>query len=408
MKRPAKITLSLLALFLVGMLGFSAGRLSQTTTSAKTTPPLNVTTGTPTENEVVDFGIFWETWNTAKELYLSKGKVDEKEMVYGAVKGMVQSLGDPYTEFFTPEENKTFQQDVSGSFGGIGAEIGFKNGDLTIVAPLKDSPAEQVGLRAGDKILKIGDTIVTKDMSLEEAIRLIRGPVDTKITLLILKKDSQTPKEFTITRREITIPTAEMEMLSDGIAHIKLYNFNARAATKFYSLIFNSLVQGARGYIIDVRSNPGGYLEVSIDIASHFVEPGHVVVKEENYKGQVQFHRSRIGGSAILKNFPTVMLVNEGSASASEILAGALRDNRGIKIIGKKTFGKGSVQELRTLSDGSSLKITVARWLTPNGTSLANGGIVPDYDIDLTEEQIKNGQDPQLEKAIEVLKNQLK
>ncbi|MBI5152951.1 MAG: S41 family peptidase [Parcubacteria group bacterium] len=400
-----KILVFIISFLLVGIGSFYVGRISATILPPQIIIPAHVTS--PTKPNL-DFGIFWETWNTAQDLYISKAKIDEKNMVYGATKGMVKSLGDPYTEFFTPEENKTFSQEVGGAFGGIGAEIGFKNGDLTIVAPLKGNPAEAVGLHAGDKILKIDDKIVTKDMSLDEAIRIIRGPIDTKVKLLILRKDVQAPKEFEITRKEIVIPTAELDMLEGGVAHIKLYNFNARAASKFYSLLYESLLGGAKGYIIDVRNNPGGFLEVGINIASHFIEPGQVVVKEENYKGQVQLHRSNINGSAVLRQFPVILLANEGSASASEILIGALRDNRGIKLVGKKTFGKGTVQELRTLSDGSSLKVTIARWLTPKGISLANGGLIPDYEVAFTEEDAENKRDPQLKKAIEILKEQIK
>ncbi|MBI5421198.1 MAG: S41 family peptidase [Parcubacteria group bacterium] len=401
----AKIPLLIISLFLVGVGSFYIGRISVALVPPQIVIPAHVTS--PTKPNL-DFGIFWEAWNTAQDLYLFKSKINEKEMVYGATRGMIKSLNDPYTEFFTPEENKTFAQEVGGAFGGIGAEIGFKNEDLTIIAPLKGNQAEAVGLQAGDRILKIDAKIVTKDMSLDEAIRLIRGPIDTKVKLLILRKDAQTPKEFEITRKEVVIPTAELDMLEGGIAHIKLYNFNARAASKFYSLIYESLLKGTKGYIVDVRNNPGGFLEVGIDIASHFIEPGQIVVKEENYKGQVELHRSSIDGSAVLRQFPVVLLANEGSASASEILIGALRDNRGTKLIGKKTFGKGVVQELRTLSDGSSLKVTIARWLTPKGTSLANGGLVPDYEINFTEEDAKNKRDPQLSKAIEVLKEQIK
>jgi len=400
-----KIPLSIIFFLIVGMSGFYIGRVSATISPPQIIVPAHITS--PTKPNL-DFSIFWETWNTAQNLYISKTKIDEKNMVYGATKGMIKSLGDPYTEFLTPEENKMFSQEVGGAFGGIGAEIGFKNGDLTIIAPLKGNPAEIVGLRAGDKILKIDEKIVTKDISLDEAIRLIRGQVDTKVKLLILRKDAQTPKEFEITRKEIVIPTAELDMLDGNIAHIKLHNFNARAASKFYSLLYESLLAGAKGYIIDVRNNPGGFLEVGIDIASHFIEPGQIVVKEENYKGQIQLHRSKINGSAVLRQFPIVLLANEGSASASEILIGALRDNRGIKLVGKKTFGKGSVQELRTLSDGSSLKVTIAKWLTPKGTSLANGGLLPDYEVAFTEEDAENKRDPQLSKAVEILKDQKK
>ncbi|MDE1970343.1 MAG: S41 family peptidase [Patescibacteria group bacterium] len=404
-RNTLKILIVIGLFFLVGIGGFVLGRLSAPSFSFTESIPPNIEQGSHVPN--VNFSIFWETWDAVKTLYLSKNNLNNQDMVYGAIKGMVNSLGDPYTEFFTPQENQAFQEDVGGSFGGIGAEIGFQEGYLAIVAPLKGSPAEHAGLESGDKILKIDNTIVTKDLSLDAAISMIRGKVGSTVIFSILKKGTRTPKEISVKREEITLPTAELEMLPGGIAHVKLYNFNALAESKINQIIVNSLRQGARGYILDMRNNPGGFLDVGIDIASHFVAPGAIIVKEENANNETEIHRAPLGGDAILQHTPIVLLVNGGSASASEIVTGALRDDRGAKVVGTKTFGKGLVQELRNLSDGSSIKVTVAKWLTPHGTSLANGGLIPDYTVNLSEDDVAHGRDPQLQKAIEILQQQL-
>lgn len=349
--------------------------------------------------EKVDFGIFWETWKLVEDKYKLE-PLDYQKMVYGAISGMVNSLNDPYTVFLSPEDNKMFEQDMEGSFSGIGAEIGFRDKMLTIIAPLKDSPAEKAGVLAGDIILKIDGKEIMK-MSLDEAVRLIRGEKGTKVKLTISRNGLEKLKEIEITRDIIVINTVEWEMKDNKIAYIRINQFKADTAAELDDKIDEMLLSESRGIILDLRNNPGGYLDVAIDVASRFMDKDKVVVVED-YGGKQNIHKT--DGPKRFDNIPIIVLVNEGSASASEILAGAFRDNFGSKLVGKKTFGKGLVQEMERLKDGSALKITVAKWLTPNGTNINKNGIEPDFEVDMTEQDYKEKRDPQLEKALEILK----
>ena len=323
-------------------------------------------------------------------------------MIYGAISGMVKSLKDPYTVFLSPEEAKKFEEDISGFVEGIGAEIGIRKGQLVSIAPLEDTPADRAGLRAGDKIIKIDETI-TIDLTLDQAVTLIRGPRGTPVTLHILRDDWDTSKPIEIIRNVIAIPTLKLEFEENGIAVIKLFHFNEKAANEFADAAKRIQREGAKGLILDLRNNPGGFLEVSRDIAGWFIERGKIVTTED-FGGKKEKIEYRSSGNASLASLPTIVLINQGSAAASEILAGALRDHLHIKLVGEKTFGKGSVQELEKLRDGSSLKVTVAKWLTPNGILINDTGLEPDVVVELTSEDIDEEQDPQLEKAIELLK----
>lgn len=367
-----------------------------------------------------DFGLFWQVWKLLKEEYVRPDDLKDKNLVYGAVGGLVDSLKDPNTNFFTPEDAKKFLEDVSGSFGGIGAEIGIRNEQLVIIAPLKSSPAERAGLKSGDKILKVDDK-VSIDMMVSEAIKIIRGEPGTKVMLTIARNGWTKPKEIEIIREIIKIPTLELEVKdakltydsnnqkitqeNGGIAHIKLYSFNENSVPLFHQAMLKALFGGAKGMVLDLRNNPGGFLEVAVNLAGWFLPRGSVVVTEDFRTGNDEVFRAN--GNESLKNFPVVVLINGGSASASEILAGALRDHRGIKLVGEKSFGKGTVQELKDLKDGSSLKLTIAQWLLPSGQTIEKNGLTPDIEVKLTEEDTKADKDPQLEKAFEVLKEQL-
>lgn len=357
-------------------------------------------TGIDSRAEDGDFNTFWETWQLIDDNYLRSDKVSGKDRIYGAVKGLVGSLGDPYSQFFTPEEAKKFEEDVQGVFSGIGAEIGIRKEQLSIISPLKNSPAEKAGIKAGDMILKINSTS-TEGMSTEKAVTLIRGPEGTTATLNIYREGWDKPKDFNIIRQKIEVPTLDIEM-KDGYAHISLHSFNANASKVFYDAVKNALEKNAKGIILDLRNNPGGYLEVAVNLAGYFVEPGSTVVSENDRTKTIDSFKA--SGNGALKDFPVVVLVNEGSASASEILAGALRDLRGIKLIGETTFGKGTVQQLKELSDGSEFKVTIAHWVLPSGHILENGGLKPDYEVKLTDADIEAKKDPQLEKAMEVIK----
>lgn len=352
--------------------------------------------------ENVDFNIFWDAWKDIENTYVGRNSLDRKAMVYGAVSGMVKALNDPYTIFLDPTEAKKFKDDVSGSFEGIGAEIGIRKGVLVIVAPLKDTPAEKAGLRPGDKILKINDTI-TLDMTVDEAVNLIRGQKGTEVVLTISRDGFDKAKEVKIVRGTIKIPIVKFEMKDNNIAYVALYHFTENSFSELKVALREALNAGAEKLILDLRNNPGGYLDSAIDMASIFVPSGKVVVREDFGNGGKDEYKSY--GPGVLKDFPMVVLVNEGSASASEILAGALRDIRGIKLIGQKTFGKGSVQELKDMTEGATLKVTIAKWLTPNGYSISEQGLEPDINVELTDEDFEQGKDPQLDKAIEIIKD---
>lgn len=350
----------------------------------------------------------WEVFNKAADIlktrYYKSDQLNDEDLFYGALEGLIKAAGDPYSVFFKPTDAKKFEEDINGSFGGVGAEIGIREEQLVVVAPLKNTPAERAGLISGDKIMKIDETL-TNDLSVEEAVKLIRGKEGVEVRLLIFRDGWNEAKEFKIIRAIIEVPTLDSEMKPGKILYVQLYNFNANASSLFYQAALSGLVDGAQGMILDMRNNPGGFLDVAVDLGGWFLERGQPVVQEKFANQSVRIFRAN--GNQALKDLPVVVLVNEGSASASEILAGALRDKRGAKLIGKKTFGKGTVQQLETLDDGSSLKISVAEWLTPNGNSINEKGLEPDVVVEFTEEDLKANRDPQLEKAIEILKTQI-
>ncbi|MEK7500545.1 MAG: S41 family peptidase [Patescibacteria group bacterium] len=359
----------------------------------------NKTLGQP---DNVDFGLFWDAWKVIQEKYAERANLNKQEMVFGAIEGMVKSLEDPYTVFMKPQEAKQFQDDVSGSFSGIGAEIGIRKEVLTVISPLEDSPAQQAGLRAGDRIFKIDDK-PSADLSLNEAVGLIRGPKGTTVKLTVSRPQEDELREIAVVRDNIKIPTIKWEIKNDKIAYVQLFNFGQTAPSEFRRKMIEVLRSPADRIILDLRNNPGGFLEVSQDIAGWFVEAGSVVAIEDFGDGKTIEYKS--SGNGVLKNVPVVVLINEGSASASEILAGALRDLRGVKLVGVKSFGKGSVQELANLSKGTSLKVTVAKWLTPSKKSIMNDGLEPDVKVEMSKDDIENMKDPQLEKAIEIITN---
>lgn len=355
--------------------------------------------GEKTENKNMDLSEFWEVWNLIDQNYLIK-PLDKQKMVYGAISGMVNSLGDPYSTFLTPEENMSLSEDLKGVFGGIGAEVGYRDSAITIVAPLKGSPAEKAGLAAGDKIAEV-DGKSTKDLSVDDVVNMIRGKEGTKVKLVIVRGDKVLP--FEITRDTIVDKTVKWEMKEGGTAYIEISQFKEDTAKELDGQIGDILAQDPKGIVLDLRNNPGGYLNVVVDVASRFVDEGKVIVTEDSGNGQ-KAKAYKATGNKRFNNLPIAVLVNEGSASASEILAGALKDHKLATLVGKTTFGKGLVQGIDDLEDGSALKLTVAKWLTPNGDSINKNGIKPDIEVDYTEEDYKAGKDPQLDKAISVLK----
>jgi len=352
--------------------------------------------------EEVDFSIMWETWHKLEESYVNPNDLNEQKMVWGATKGMVESVGDPYTIFFTPEETKKFLEDVSGEFEGVGMEIGIKDNQLQIVSPLENTPAEKAGLRPGDKIIKIDDAL-TLNITIEEAVSLIRGPKGTEVNLTIAREGWESTQEFKIKRDVIKVPSMKWELMEDNVVYIKLYHFSENLDRDFRTAAVEILKTSADKIILDLRSNPGGYLERAQDVAGWFLEKGQAVVIEDFSEEEEQIIYKAKGGSEFL-NYPVIIIINEGTASASEILASALRDNRKIELIGKTSYGKGSVQKLEHLQDGSSLKVTVAKWLTPAGEHITDKGLTPDIEVEFTEEDYNQDQDPQLDRALEIIK----
>jgi carboxyl-terminal processing protease len=347
----------------------------------------------------VDFKLYWELWNALKEKYVDKDGLNDKKMFYGSLAGLAASLGDPYTMFMNPEEYKEFENDMAGTFEGIGAEVGMKDEVITIVAPLSDMPAEKAGIKAGDQILAINGTS-TAGWTVNEAVSHIRGPKGTTVKLTIYRKGFKETKDFEIVRDVIYVKSVKTEMRSDGVYVVRVSNFNGDTSQLFNEAVIDIMAKDPKGVILDLRSNPGGYLDTAVEMASEWVSDGPVV-KEKLSDGSEDSYDAM--GLPRLKPYPTVVLVDGGSASASEIVAGALQDYGLAKIVGNKTFGKGSVQAMESLSDGSSLKVTVAKWLTPNGTSINDQGITPDEEIDFSEEDIEKERDPQMDRAVEIL-----
>lgn len=352
--------------------------------------------------EALDFSLFYDVYNKLQTTFVDPLKIDNTKIVYGAIEGMTKSLGDPYTTFFNPEQSKQFADDLSGYFSGIGAEVGIKKEQLTIVAPLPETPAEKAGLKAGDMILKI-DNKETTDMSTEEAVKLIRGQKGTNVTLNIFREGFLKPKDFTITRDTIKVPSIKWELKDGDVAYIHIYQFDQSLSGDFKKASMEILASPAKKIVLDLRNNPGGYLELAQEIAGWFEENGQIVTIEDFGKGKEQ-NIYKTQGNATFANYPMVILMNQGSASASEILAGSLRDNRGIKLIGEKSFGKGSVQQVLGLSDGSSIKVTIAKWLTPKGASISEVGLAPDIKVDISDADALANKDPQLAKALEIIK----
>jgi len=363
---------------------------------------------TPDTRSAVDFEPFWKAWNVIDEKFVGVGDsatTTSENFVYGAIEGLVSSLNDPYSVFLRPEEAEQFGEDIRGKFGGVGMEVGVRDGTLTVIAPLKDTPAERAGVRAGDQIIRI-DGEVAADLSIDEAIGKIRGEVGTAVVLTLARQGESEVFDVSIVRGTIKIPTIETETLpDDGVFVIRLFNFNANASSEFRKALEKFVKSGTRDLVVDLRGNPGGFLNAAIDIASWFVPKGEPIVREvfDGTGREEEVHRSngsRIDGPEI----GIVVLVDGGSASASEIVAGALHDHGVATLVGATTFGKGSVQELVDITDTAQLKITVAQWLTPDGTSISDGGLAPDIEVDITPEDIENDLDPQLDRAIEVLK----
>ncbi len=363
---------------------------------------------TPTGEAVdaADFGKFWEVWKRLEKSYVDPTKLDYAQMTWGAMAGLAQSLGDPYTQYLPPKENKAANEDLNGTFFGVGIELGYKEQTLTAIAPIANSPAERAGVKAGDFILHIKDEkkgvdLDTRGMSLPTAVSHIRGDKGTDVILTIYREGVTKSFDLTLTRDEIVVPSVELayvEKAGKSYAHLELHRFGGRTDREWSEKVAEIIAKRPAGVVLDLRNNPGGYLDGAVYVASEFLESG-VIVKQEGRNSGETYSVNRNGS---LVSIPLIVLVNKGSASASEIVAGALQDNKRAKIVGEQSFGKGTVQEVQDLSDGSSLHVTVAKWILPSGSWIGEKGVTPDVVVeDVVAKEGETEVDEQLNKALE-------
>lgn len=348
-----------------------------------------------------DFSLFWEVWDKLEASYFDKSKLNSEKMVLGAIKGMVASLEDPYTVFLPPAEQKRTQEDLGGEFEGIGIQIGFKGSQLAVIAPLEGTPAEKAGVKAGDFIIGIKDKAKDIDMgtagiSLPDAVEAIRGRAGTPVILVLTRQGVEKPLEVEVVRAKIEVPSVELSFVGE-VAHLKLLRFGDNTNGEWANAISRVKSQKPKGVVLDLRNNPGGYLNGAVFVASEFLRSGNAVLQEDGRGNRQEF---KVTGKANLGDIPLVVLVNGGSASASEIVAGALKDHGRAKIVGEKTFGKGTIQESLQL-DSSGLHVTTAKWLTPNGSWVnETNGLGPDVTVS---DNGETEEDEQLQEAIKAL-----
>lgn len=350
----------------------------------------------------VNPALMWGVWRLLQKNYIEPEKMHTQDMLYGAVGGLVAAVGDPYTVFMTPKENENFHQSLGGRLEGIGAELTLRDGNVVIVAPLKGSPAAEAGLSPEDVIVKVNDEEVT-GKSLVQVVEKIRGPKGTSVTLTIERPGEDEFLTFTIVRNEIHVPSVEYEVkqtATGSVGYIALNQFGDDAVPEVRNALEKLEDEDLKGLVFDVRFNGGGYLEGAVDLVSFFLSEGKVVSVQRRTGEPIHHY---VTGRPLVPDLPLVVLINEGSASASEILAGALQDHKRATIVGKKSFGKGTVQEVFDLPGGSSIRITTAKWLTPAGKDLSSEGVTPDIAVERTREHIQNKIDPQLDAAIEWL-----
>jgi carboxyl-terminal processing protease len=373
--------------------------------------------GTSLDPSAIDLSTFWEVWKRVHTEYLRAENADTTKLVYGATKGMVAALGDPYTVYMTPTESEDFRDDLDGTLrGGIGAELTVKDKNLVVASVLKKSPAEKAGILPRDIILEINGKDAS-EMSIYDAVGMIRGKPNTQVKLLLFRettlaatgvmksgttKKSGTPFEVIVTRQKINLESVTVEKKTGDFYHVTLHQFTDRTPEEFSAIAQEILEKNGKGIILDLRNNGGGYLDVAVDILSEFLDGKRAAVQIR--RNSDASDTIAVGNHAPLKNMPLVLLVNDGSASASEIVAGALQDHKRAILIGEKTFGKGSVQEVQKLSDGSTLRMTIAEWFTPKGRGIDHVGIPADIEVKFTEEDARKNRDPQLERAMEYLK----
>lgn len=357
----------------------------------------------------VDTSIMNEVLVQLKKSYLKPEDIDSKKLMYGAASGMTSSLGDPYTSFFPPVENTRSKEDLSGEFGGVGIQLGFIEKTLAVMTPLKDTPAFKAGLLSGDLILKIVDekkniSKDTNDLTIEEAVNLIRGEKGTPVTLTIFRESEKKTREVVLVRDVINVPSTELEWLDNNkVALIRVNKFGEQTLSEWEKIVTEIKAKEARGVVLDLRNNPGGYLQRAVDLGSEFIADGVIVKQRDRNRTEI----SNVDRKGRLIGMPLVVLVNKGSASAAEILAGALRERLGTKLVGENSFGKGTVQEPEDFSDGSSLHVTIAEWLLPSGKNIHKVGLAPDVTVEYKMDEKDPTADNQVDKALEVLKDEM-
>ena len=387
--------------------GFVGGRIFE----GSTVGLLNKTNGNVTISEDENFGLFWEVWDTIKNGYVDEEKIDEQSMFYGSIKGMVDSVEDPATVFLDPDETEEFSLSNEGKyFEGIGAELGYDDGSVIIVSPLAGSPAKEAGIRPGDVILKIDDYEVSSTDTIFDVVALIRGEAGTMVILQVFRKGEFTPVDIEIERKEITVPSMSWELLEDNrdIVIINLDRFTDSSYlewTKNWDTLVEEIVDsGVERIVLDLRGNPGGYFDAAIYAADDFLTDDEMIAQQRDRRGNLDVYKATKGGR--LLNEEVIVLVDAGSASASEILAGALQENDRAELVGEETYGKGTAQSVVDFNDGSSLHLTILQWLLPDGEGLTRENpITPDIEVEYTDEDFVNGDDTRLEKAIEMLLN---
>jgi len=348
-----------------------------------------------------DFRVFWEAWHIVQERYYG-APIETEELTHGAIRGAIETLGDPHTWFADPVMAERIREDATGRYSGIGSVVDLNDaGHVVVVHPFPGGPAHHAGLMAGDVVLEV-EGISTMGLTLEQAVSMIRGPVGTPVRLLVHREGLEEPFEVEIVRGEIEIPAVEYEVLDDGIAYLKVNSFRTNAPAQVHAALAELLAQEPKSLILDLRDNPGGLLSASIDIGSEFIAEG-LIASEKGSNGLDEEHLAE--GDGLATGIPLVVLVNGGTASAAEIVAGAIRDHERGVLIGEHTLGKGAVQSPIDLSDGSHLRLTIAHWFTPDGHLIVDGGIAPEIEVALSDEDLASGSDPQLEKAISYLRD---
>lgn len=408
--KPLRVILTLILILMTAAISFGGGLLTGfnlprsvslvpslpfiSTPAPSTAAP----TGQPVDTDQL-FEPFWQAWDLVHERYVDQ-PLDDNLLMQGAIRGMVNALGDPYTGFLTADEYQQANAPLRGEYDGIGAWVDTTGEFLTIISPMEGSPAESAGLKSGDRIIAVdGEAVTGMDPSL--VLRRVLGPAGTTVVLTISRDDAPAAFDVSIVRQKITITLVSGKMLDNNIAYVQLLQFGERTDRDLRNILRDLMRQNPAGLILDLRNNPGGYLNTAINITSQFIGDGIIMYEEYGDGNRVTF-RARSGGLAT--EIPLVVLVNEGSASASEITAGAIQDRDRALLVGVKTFGKGTVQALNELDkDTGVVKITIARWLTPNERQLAGEGLEPDIEVVITEEDVEANRDPQLDKAIELL-----